>query len=286
MRWLPGWTCSPRAKEKLDLPVLLLDDESDYASVNTREDENPTAINGAIRGVLDRFSRSSYLAFTATPFANIFIDHDNTNDLFPRDFVYSLEAPSNYVGSSRTFGSADDTTSDAVIDLVDADDFFPAGHKSGHQVPSLPESLHEAIRTFFVANAIRDIRKDDSARSMLINVSRFKNVQSQVFSLVEAEVTRLRNAVDLHAKVYAHQTPNTTLDSLRATFHQHYSDVDVEWPEVLAALRNAVAPIRVELHNSDRDRKLVEDETAWDQPPRLIAVGGDVLSRGLRSAAS
>lgn len=271
----------PKSQGKLDIPVLLLDDESDYASVNTREDDNPTAINAAVRGVLDRFSRSSYLAFTATPFANIFIDHDNTNDLFPRDFVYSLEAPTNYVGSARTFGTADDSRSVSVIDLEDADDFFPAGHKSGHNIPGLPNSLNEAIRTFFVANAIRDLRGDDSARSMLINVSRFKNVQRQVFSWVESEVSRLRTAVDLHAKAYTQGTPNSTLDLLRETFQERYSHLEFEWPEVLGVLRNAVSSIRVELHNSDRDKKLAEEETAWDQPPRLIAVGGDVLSRGL-----
>ena len=92
---------------RLAVPVLVLDDESDYASVNTNSETDPTAINNAIRDVLGLFSRSSYVAFTATPFANIFIDHSQEDDLFPRHFVYSLEAPTNYVGSVKTFGTAD-----------------------------------------------------------------------------------------------------------------------------------------------------------------------------------
>jgi hypothetical protein len=271
----------PRNQGRLDIPVLLLDDESDYASVNTREDTNPTAINAGIRGVLDRFSRSSYLAFTATPFANIFIDHDNTNDLFPRDFVYALESPTNYVGAAKTFGTLDDSTSGTVIDLDDADGHFPAGHKSTHNVDSLPNSLHEAIRAFFIGNALRDLRQDSTGRAMLVNVSRFKHVQRLVFELVDAEVTALRNAIDLHARAYAKGSPNTTLDAVRDTFTRMYSDVEFDWSEVLPTLRNAVNGIRVELYNSDRDKKLVDEETTWDRPPRLIAIGGDVLSRGL-----
>lgn len=95
----------PKTAGQLDVPLLLLDDESDYASVNTKEEDNPTAINDAIRGILAQFLRSSYIAFTATPFANIFIDCDNTDDLFPRDFIYALESPTNYVGAEATFGS-------------------------------------------------------------------------------------------------------------------------------------------------------------------------------------
>ena len=93
--------------ESLSVPVMMLDDESDYASINTNSETDPTAINKAIRDVLELFSRSSYVAFTATPFANIFIDHGVENDLFPRDFVYSLEAPTNYVGSAQTFGTTE-----------------------------------------------------------------------------------------------------------------------------------------------------------------------------------
>ena len=44
-------------------------------------------------------------SFTATPFANIFIDEDKDEDLFPRDFIYGLEAPSNYVGAAKVFGT-------------------------------------------------------------------------------------------------------------------------------------------------------------------------------------
>ena len=67
-------------------------------------------INGLIRSILGTVSKSSYLAFTATPFANVFIDHKTTqellgDDLFPRDYIRTIDAPTNYVGSKAYFGT-------------------------------------------------------------------------------------------------------------------------------------------------------------------------------------
>jgi hypothetical protein len=79
-----------------DHAMLLIDDESDYASINTKDAEDPTIINKRIRKLLSLFKKTSYVAFTATPYANIFIDHEASNtevglDLFPKDFIYLLE---------------------------------------------------------------------------------------------------------------------------------------------------------------------------------------------------
>lgn len=277
-RWLDD---QPKVHGRIPLPVLLLDDESDYASVNTKDETNPTTINQSIRDLLKRFSRSSYLAFTATPFANIFIDSDQEDDLFPRDYVYSLRAPSNYIGSHITFGTADDATEGSTVPLRDAEDWLPVRHRSSTMVERLCDSLLEAIDTFFVANAIRDLREDVGPRSMLINVSRFRAVQKQIFDLVGAETSLLRNALDMHATRYSEGRPNESIDRLKKAFALHYQNAGASWPEVLGALRNATARIEVQLHNSDRDKALAEQDRIWDLPPRVIAVGGNVLSRGL-----
>lgn len=265
---------------KLSLPLLLLDDESDYASVNTNADTNPTAVNEAIRGVLAKFSRSSYVAFTATPFANIFIDHDQTDDLFPRDYVYSLETPTNYVGAEATFGTADRPADAGVMDLSDAESYFPSRHKSDLHVADLPESLRKAVRTFLLTCTLRDLRGHGGGRSMLVNVSRFKNVQKQCHELVASYVAELKQAIEFHSATYAAGASNATLSSLEATFDEVF-EVEASWPDILAQLPESVGDVRVELVNSDRDKRLMEGEVAWDRPPRMIAVGGDVLSRGL-----
>ena len=105
--WLQTYNADQQGR--IDAPMLLIDDEADNASVNTRVGNDTTAINKAIRGLLKLFTRSSYVGFTATPFANVFIDPDTENemignDLFPRDFIYALEAPTNYIGPKLIFG--------------------------------------------------------------------------------------------------------------------------------------------------------------------------------------
>lgn len=273
---------------QLTAPLLVLDDESDYASVNTKatDDDSPTAVNGRIREILALFERSSYLAFTATPFANIFIDSDVSDDLFPRDYVYALEAPTNYVGAKTFFGTSESPASASLLRLSDAEAYFPPKHNKRLQVDTIPRSLEEAIEAFLLANAIRDIRghKDD-ARSMLINVSRFKDVQATVSELVSDYVIELKNAVEFHSRSYADGTPNGSIEKLKKTYIKVYEEsaasTDETWDQILPRLAAAVAGVDVQTFNSDSDKKLEEQNLSWDRPPRLIAVGGDVLSRGL-----
>ena len=105
--WLRLYNIDP-VTQKIDLPMLLIDDEADNASVNTKADD-VTAINKGIRKLLVLFGRANYVGFTATPYANVFIDPDSEeemlkHDLFPRDFIYALEAPDNYIGARNIFG--------------------------------------------------------------------------------------------------------------------------------------------------------------------------------------
>ena len=96
---------------KLKASILVIDDEADNASINTKKNTNldPTKINGGIRKLLNSFSNTAYLAVTATPFANIYID-DTTDsemygdDLFPSDFIHLLDRPMAYTGAYKLFG--------------------------------------------------------------------------------------------------------------------------------------------------------------------------------------
>ena len=74
---LRGWLKSYAKQGKISHPLLLIDDEADNASVNTNMPElDATRINGEIRKILKLFDRRTYIGYTATPFANIFIDPD------------------------------------------------------------------------------------------------------------------------------------------------------------------------------------------------------------------
>ena len=137
----------------LDLPMLLIDDEADNASINTRDAGDPTAINTAIRKLLRLFEKANYVGFTATPYANIFIDPDSEtemleDDLFPRNFIYALEAPSNYIGARDIFHEG------APYDYLlrsnnDCEQHLPIKHKNDSIMSTLPSSLIEALYSFF-----------------------------------------------------------------------------------------------------------------------------------------
>lgn len=83
------------SKKDLDgKSVLFIDDEADNASVNTSKNkEKASSINGKIRNILSLFRRNAYVGYTATPYANIFIDRTDENDLFPRHFIVNLPTP-------------------------------------------------------------------------------------------------------------------------------------------------------------------------------------------------
>lgn len=134
-----------------NIPLLLLDDEADNASVNTkREDEDPTRINQAIRLILNAFQQKAYVGYTATPFANIFIlpdeedKSDYGDDLFPKGFIYYISPPSNYVGPAQLFGLTEDldggdSPTDGLPLIRHADDaerVFPRSHKKELKVQS------------------------------------------------------------------------------------------------------------------------------------------------------
>lgn len=93
----------PRLQE---IPALIIDDESDHASVNTsnpskwlQDQRHRTAINSMISELLQLLPRSQYLGYTATPFANVFIDPNDAEDIFPRDYLIALSRPHGYMGA-------------------------------------------------------------------------------------------------------------------------------------------------------------------------------------------
>ncbi|MGY1701418.1 Z1 domain-containing protein [Geodermatophilus sp. SYSU D00766] len=90
-----------------EIPTLIIDDEADQASVNTKKQKNPTAeqkertaVNQRISDLLKLLTRAQYVGYTATPFANVFVDPDDSEDIFPKDFIVSLERPDGYMGAS------------------------------------------------------------------------------------------------------------------------------------------------------------------------------------------
>jgi len=298
----------PETGEKVvdGIPLLLLDDEADNASVNTKSpDEDPTSINRAIRQILNSFQQRSYVGYTATPFANIFIlpDEDPADakfgpDLFPKGFIYYIPPPTNYLGASRLFG-LDENLDGAgkaveglplICDAEDADVFFPRGHKKNLAVTALPYSLIRAVKSFIITCAARRARgQTEVHNSMLIHVTRFNDVQQQVMGLVDEVLIDLSRTIEFNTGAQAAEL----MDELQELWEESFVPItnavlkiaddpqitSLDWNDVRAELLNAVTRIQVRGINGNAGGVLDYD----NNPSGLtvIAVGGDKLSRGL-----
>ena len=296
IKWLKSNNLDARGA--INLPMLLIDDEADNASVNTKkEDEDPTAINDAIRRLLKLFRQASYLGITATPYANIFINPETTDemrddDLFPRDFIYSLAPPSNYIGAESIFGE-EAQFKDALEELYpqELDAFFPFNHKKDLVVYELPPSMREAIAYFLLVNGIRDVRGDKKEhRSMMIHVSRFTDVQNQIGDLVYRWVEDIR--LDLQNYACLAENKSDEIDNiafLKAVWIKHYlsekagsKDNPMLWHKFLSEyLFASVAPIVVRSVNQKSSSTGLDYYSHKTEGLRVIAVGGNSLSRGL-----
>src|SRR5262249_4908314 len=139
------------------LPVLVIDDEADQASIDTKgsyqvegevlpqDYEEPAVINGLIRQLLAMFRRRAYVGYTATPYANIFTPHNTFDptveeDLYPKDFIIDLPKPPGYFGSEELFGRTDPETGEykGGLDVIRS---VSGADLAAISLGSIPESL-------------------------------------------------------------------------------------------------------------------------------------------------
>jgi hypothetical protein len=315
---LIDWT----TREKLRDPVsgrevvmrqslLVIDDEADNASVNTKEVElevdedgallsetDPATINRLIRTLLHSFQKSAYVGYTATPFANIFIFNDQRPssygpDLFPSSFIIRIPPPSNYVGAPRVFGLPAAETEDGIempgLPIVhavdDAKDFIENPSDKNEQIGPLPPSLEEAVRAFILSCAARTARGEGAKHcSMLVHVTRYVLVQAQVTDVLQGLIDgmrrRLRHGQD------ADRLLRALRDDWEGDFVPTTAAIEADggpamsWDELEPHLLPAVSKIEVRaINGTSADALTYKDHRAVGLS--VIAVGGDKLSRGL-----
>lgn len=294
---LREWIAASNKRGLSNYPLLLIDDEADHASINTNSaDKNPTKINQGIRELLKMFPRNSYLGYTATPFANIFISPDNEHemqngelykDLFPRDFILSLEPPTNYIGPATVFN---DETREKILKAVDDnEDLLPIRHDKDFIPMGLPPSLKRAICCFILAKTIRGLDgQKNKHHSMMINVSRYTDVQENLKTLVAKYLKSYQQAIKNYAGLSEEDalSESELLRNLKAVWVDEYFDFSTGWSkssfpwlDVQHNLNASVSSISVvSINNKSTDRL---DYDAYPDGRSIIAIGGLGLSRGL-----
>jgi hypothetical protein len=321
-KWLKNYVADYDAGdgEKLitKVPLLLIDDESDNASVDTArnvmrddgtpdDEHDPKAINKGIRRILKIFSRSAYVGYTATPFANIFIhDEGETRregkDLFPESFIINLAASSEYFGPVRLFKaqrigeqelSLADYLANPITDVPESGGWMPAKHKKIHVPTSeresrMPQSLEDAILAFFLVCAVRRLRgQKNKHSSMLVHVSRFMDVQRIVFERISAYVQYCHNrimrneeSVELIEQIHVVWKTEFVEKQGRLQEILNIDDSLPLWTDIVAELPYVLGDLSVMLLNGQSSDVLEYDEHK-NTGLKVIAIGGDKLSRGL-----
>lgn len=291
-------------------PVLVIDDEADQASIDTNEkydengnilaDYNPTTINGLIRELLKMFECKSYVGYTATPFANIFIPpHIDSEkygtDLFPRDFIFKAPRADQYVGAREFFGiSGDENTPSMPLyrQIIEGANYLGKGTKAGEPVGELPKELKLAVKYFLISTAVRNLRGHiNKPNTMLIHIVRFVAQQNVLKRMVkqyyEESVANLiqfgdSGIEDDFKNIWINDYCPTT-QKLKLQFSKYMDGCDcVEWDKIWPEIKRIVANKEITIYGvngKSGDALLYKNHEG--KPFNVIVIGGDKLSRGL-----
>jgi hypothetical protein len=290
LRRLRDWLDAAGPIQLANCPILLIDDEADQASIDVGPKGRASRINGLMREIL-RKPKAAYVAYTATPFANLLMETGDQENLYPRDFIVPLPEPDGYFGSERIFGlpekvDHDDPESDGLnlvrtISSNESKSLRPPTGKGavyGWQ-PSVEPGLREAIDWFVLATAARRVRgRGNIHSSMLLHTSMLAEAHVRLAKAATDYLTILESDISVNdsestSRLREMWEGETVLVPSSDFGYDHLSFGEIE-PQLLPVLKS----VRVVVDNYlSNDRLAYDDET----PSTAIVVGGNTLSRGL-----
>lgn len=285
---LNKWLKKASATTLASCPILIIDDEADQASIDVGTKRQST-INALIRELLSH-PKSAYIAYTATPFANLLIDPKDPTDLYPRTFVVSLPRPDAYFGPERIFGTLDaeeGTDPDDGLDIVrtipDSEVSMvrpPTGKNSIKSwTADVSGTMRSSILWFLLATTARRIRTSEVKHSsMLIHTSMRAVAHVEIQEAVDLELNGIRGAfnnndAELKDEIEALWTKETA--RVAASL---FSNSEISLAEVLAKLPETLEATKVIVDNYLSTERLNYDK---ENPSTAIVIGGNTLSRGL-----
>lgn len=284
LRRLRDWITGAGKIAMQHAPLLLIDDEADQASIDVGNAERTSTINGLLRDLL-KHPRSAYVAYTATPFANLLIDPRNESDLYPRTVIVSMPQPKGYFGAKHLFGDID-SPADAGIDMIRT---IPAGEATsarppaGHGAvknwtPTLGSELRRAILWFILSTAARRARNGRGHASMLIHTSMLSDAHFHTRDLVVDTLDKIRVDVATNEKSTLLEFEEVWKSETARVPADRFGYDSIIWNELSRTLRTTVDEIDVVVDNyKSRDRLSYSSV----EPTTAIVIGGNTLSRGL-----
>ncbi len=266
-------------------PTLVIDDEADQASLNT-SGQDRSAINKHITDLLEMLPRSTYVAYTATPFANVLVDPSDEKDLYPRDFIMSMPEPSDYFGASMLFGRQPLTEEERDEELggvdmvreIPEDDILalcaPSRDERDSFQPIMTDTLEEALIYFLLTCAARRARgHKDQHMSMLVHTSVYTVMHEKLAHLI---LEWFRSFKATWNKNRSRLEELWELESARVSAEDMH-ERPTSFSKLSTHLKDVFDHTFIVEENGTSDRRL-----EFNKGPRIqIAVGGNSLSRGL-----
>lgn len=280
LRAFNDWISKASEENIKNCPALIIDDESDQASINTNKPEqNPTAINAKIRDLIGYFDKVSYVGYTATPFGNLLVDGRVEDDIYPKDFLICLEKPPTYFGPEELFGrmGVNGDEEKKPIPIIRILPEFEDNQIDGKEI--IPESLKEAIRSYIISGTIRLLRGQRQAHvMMLVHVSHLISDHTKYFDWIEGYVKELRLHFDKIELLPEEFLKLLNDDHKLTSAYLGQEMPNIEGKKLFKEVKTFLDKIELILENSQSEDRLSfeRDEPLWG-----IVVGGNTLSRGL-----
>lgn len=200
---LLGWLNSDD-KAKMNLRIVLIDDEADQAGINTKNIDRglQSTISQQIKDIV--FARSSnnlkalnyqcmnYVGYTATPYAN-FLNEANDSSLYPKNFIVTLPQSNQYIGPKEIFGVPDENPGLPIVNEIPNDeiDVF-----NKHNYSVFPIELERALEWFVCTVASARFYKLSKPVSMLIHTSQNVGKHEEMAQLITSMFEYLREKDD------------------------------------------------------------------------------------------
>ncbi|AHC14088.1 Z1 domain-containing protein [Salinispira pacifica] len=296
-RWLE-WVI----ESKYEPRILIIDDEADQGGINTQADRNEvTTVAKLIREIVHIHPvKTSYLAYTATPYANLLNeapDADNGRSLYPRHAIFVLEPGKGYFGAKEIFGMSSDSFGEESEDGLNIIRYvLPDEVKQIQNIQKsllsddLPESLKYAIIWFLCSVAVRRYRgHGPQPTTMLIHTSHRTIHHTNLAESIQEYLQSLNSS-------------NHSVEKIKKVWDSEMElapDLISELPEFekldFSFLLNKTMGDRspsdfhsgihfcIDNGNQSRENRLNYPDETWrgDFSPAFIVIGGNTLARGL-----
>lgn len=275
-------------ERRAERPVLLIDDESDQATPNSASGrQRISAINKRVRDIWAEVVTGTYVGYTATPFANIFINPRDAKDLYPEDFCYALPRPRGYMGASTFFNLEEQEVAEGgedaqiisrlsiQLDESESSVLVPKGRDLSSYAPTMTPGLRESIAWFLIATAVRRLRAGRSQHSsMLVHTSHRVPAHDALKEVIDDHLAELRSSLPSMEGEYR-DLFDREIDRAQDLRN---GEREPEWAEVWAKVDEVLSGTVAKVDNGQSTDRLNYPE---DEPQTIIAIGGGTLSRGL-----